>query len=170
MKNNNLHTIKSPGFKTPDAYFESLVEVVFSKLIQDQLSTVIDSSGFEVPNGYFESLDAKILEATKESHTTKIIHLFSWKKVSYISGIAASMILAFNLIFTNSTKVTFDSLKTASIETYLMNEDLNAYDIAPYLSVKELSTDDFVKNTLYPSDIEDYLLQNSDVEHLLSDQ
>lgn len=169
MKNENLHNIKSTGYKIPDNYFESLEDAVFSKLAEENIYSRVHASGFKVPESYFELLDAKIINAVVEKDTTKIISLFSWKKVAYISGIAASLILAFNLFFTNPNQLTFDDLETASIENYLMNEDLSAYDIAPYLGANEMSSEDFVENTLNESDLEDYLLQNSDVEHLITD-
>lgn len=169
MENENLHNIKSTGYKTPDNYFEALEDTIFSKLAEENISSIVHSTGFKVPGSYFESLDSKILNAVEEKDTTKVISLFSWKKIAYISGIAASLILAFNLFFTNSNQLTFDDLETASIENYLMNEDLNTYDIAPYLGTNEMNSEDFVENTLNASDIEDYLLQNSDVEHLITD-
>jgi len=169
MKNEKLHNITSTGFKIPEAYFESLEDAIFSKLAEDNISAKIDSSGFKVPNGYFETFDDKVLSSITETETVKVISLFSWKKATYISGIAASLVLAFNLLFTNSNDLTFDNLETASIEIYLINEDMDAYDIAPYLDGAELSSDDFVEKTINASDIEEYLLQNSDVENLIID-
>ena len=169
MENNKLHNIKSTGFKTPDNYFESLDDAIFSKLAEDNLSAKIDSSGFKVPEGYFETIDAKILSAIDEKADSKVISMFSWKKVGYISGIAASLVLAFNFLFTNTNDLTFDDLETASIENYLLNEDLSAYEIAPYLGLTELNSDNFIDNTMNASDIEDYLLHNSDIEQLIID-
>ncbi len=169
MKNENLHNIKSTGYKTPDHYFESLEDAIFSKLAEESISSRVHSSGFKVPESYFESLDAKILNAVDENHKIQVISLLSWKKVAYISGIAASLILAFNLFFMNSNQLAIEDLETASIENYLMNEDLNAYDIAPYLGANELNSEDFVENTLNASELEDYLLENSNVEYLITD-
>jgi hypothetical protein len=169
MKDKKLHNIKSTGFKTPDNYFETLDDAVFSKLAEENLSAQIDSSGFKVPKNYFETIDSKILSTLDKKEDSKVISLFSWKKVAYISGVAASLILAFNLVFNNTNELTFDTLETASIENYLLNEDLSAYEIAPYLGMTELNSDNFIDNTMNASDIEDYLLQNSDIEQLIID-
>jgi hypothetical protein len=167
MKDHKLHNIKSTGFKTPDNYFETLDDAVFSKLAEENLSAQTNSSGFKVPENYFESIDSKILSTLDKKEDSKVISLFSWKKVAYISGVAASLILAFNLVFNNTNELTFDTLETASIENYLLNEDLSAYEIAPYLGMTELNSDNFIDNTMNASDIEDYLLQNSDIEQLI---
>lgn len=169
MKDKNLNHIKSSGFKVPDQYFQSLDDVILSNVSEDNISGKFSSSGFEVPEGYFESLDSKILSSIEDKDHSKVISIFSWKKAAYISGIAASLIIAFNLFFNNSINVSFDTLETASIQNYLINEDLNAYDLAPYLSTNELESDSFVDNKMNTSDIEEYLLQNSDVEHLILD-
>jgi hypothetical protein len=169
MKNEKLNTIKSTGFKTPDNYFESLEDCIYSKMLEDKLPSINDSSGFKVPEDYFDTLDYKVLNAIEIEESSKVVSLFNWKKVAYLSGIAASIILVFNLFIKNSNKLTFDNLETASIENYLLNEDLNAYDIAPYLGTDSLDSDDFIENTMNASDIEDYLLLNSDVEQLIID-
>ena len=169
MKNKTLHTIKSTGFKTSEDYFASLEDVVLSKLIEQQIDSKFDSNGFRVPKGYFETFDKKVLDSLKISDQSKVIPLFQWKKIAYVSGIAASIFLVINLFFTNSNQLTFDDLETASIENYLIDHDMNAYDIAPYLGSIDLNSDDFVENNLNASEIEDYLLQNSDVEHLITD-
>lgn len=169
MKNNNLHNIQSTGFKTPDNYFGSLEDAVFSQLKEQAIDSKIDSSGFQVPTDYFESLDDHILGKFNDKVATKVMPLVSWKKVAYLSGIAASVILAVTLFFTNANPLSFDDLETASIESYLIDEDLNAYDLAPFLGTVELNSDEFIQNSLNASDIEDYLLQNSDVEHLIFD-
>lgn len=157
------------GFKTPDHYFGSLDAAIFSRMEEANLSSKIDCSGFKVPDGYFENLDGKIFGSIEKEETSKIASLFSWKKAAYLTGIAASVILIFNILSNTSDELTFEDLETASIESYLMNEDLNAYDIAPYLGSNEINPDDFVKTTIKTSDIEDYLLQNSDVESLITD-
>lgn len=169
MNNKNLNNIKSAGFKTPANYFESLDDAIFSKLeANNELGDNI-ASGFSVPNNYFETFDAKVLNALTKDNNPKVIPLFSIKKVAYISGIAASLVLAFALLFNKSNDVSFENLETASIEGYLMEEDITAYEIAPYLNAYEMNSDSFVENTINEATIEDYLLQNSDVEHLITD-
>lgn len=169
MKKKSLHNIKSTGFKTPPNYFESLDSAIFVKLDADKHLENISTNGFKVPDTYFESFDDKVLNALKIGDSVKVIPLFGWKKAAYISGIAASIILVFNLLFNQTNAVTFEDLETANIEDYLIEEDLSAYEIAPYLNPLDMNSDNFVENTINHSSIEDYLLQNSDVEHLITD-
>lgn len=168
MKNKNLHNIKSTGFKIPEDYFGSLEDAVFSKMTEQKITSTVNTTGFKAPNDYFETLDAKIVSRVETQSTSKVIPLFNWKKVAYISGIAASLILAIN-VFSNSNPLTFDDLETASIENYLIDQDLNSYDIAPFLGTADLSSENFVENTIQASEIEDYLLQNSNIEYLITD-
>lgn len=169
MKNKNLKEIKSPGYKTPQNYFESVDSTIFTKLKEDKIIARPDSNAFKVPTDYFETLDGRIWSSLNKENTGKTIQLFSWKKVAYISGIAASFVLALNVLFNDDDTVTFGNIDTASIETYLMNEDINAYDMAPYLNTNEFNSENFVDTAINAADIEDYLLQNSDVERLITD-
>ncbi len=61
MKNKKLHSIKKPGFKTPDAYFESIEDRVFDKLKEDHPLEDIQETGYVAPSSYFESLENRII-------------------------------------------------------------------------------------------------------------
>ena len=167
MKNKSLHNIKSPGYQMPDGYLESLESEIFSKLSEDTIASNVQTTGFKVPTDYFETVEGRILRETEKE--SKTIPLYNWKKVAYVSGIAASIILAINLFVNNSTELTMTDIDTASIENYLMDENINAYDIAPYFNSMDLTSEDFVETKVNTSDIEAYLLQNSDFENLISD-
>lgn len=169
MKNTNLKNIKSSGFKTPTKYFNSVDDAISAKLKQDKTVAIPDLTGFEVPADYFETVESKIWSSVNQENTSKTIQLFTWKKVAYLSGIAASLILALSILFNESDTVTFGNIDTASIENYLLNQDINAYDIAPYISTEEINSENFVDTKINAADIEDYLLQNSDVERLITD-
>ena len=168
MKNEKLHPIKSTGYKLPNDYFNAVEESVFSKLKEENIKLQIQSSGFKVPDDYFETFESSILSSNNK-RATQVVSLFNWKKVVYISGIAASIILAITLFFNNSNSLKISDIDTASIETYLSNEDLSAYDLAPYFDTAELNSDNFIEINIKASEIEEYLLQNSDIEHLIID-
>ena len=167
MKNNNLHNIKSSGFKTPDKYFESFDEILFAKLKDEDNLEINKSTGFKVPNDYFETVDDKILKAINNKEETKVISLFSWRKVAYASAVAASLILMFNIVFNSSEKLTFDSLETASIENYLAEEDFTSYELATLLTEDELNSEAFINTNITEDSLEDYLLNNANIEDLL---
>ena len=77
MNKNNLHNIKTAGFKTPNDYFESLDKRILSKIDAQPHLEAIKSSGFNAPEGYFETFDGHLLEALKKEQNTKVISLFS---------------------------------------------------------------------------------------------
>ena len=121
MKNKNLHNIESSGFKVPDDYFESLEEQVFSKLNTENKLDSIKETGFKVPDDYFETLSDTILDNNLEKKAPKVIQLFSKRNLVYISGIAAAILILFNLsVFDN--KPSFDNLAIETVENYLFDE------------------------------------------------
>ncbi len=169
MKNDTLHTLKTSGFKIPNAYFEDVDHAILSKVIELEIADKVDSSGFEVPADYFDALDENVLKTINENKAIKVVPLVTWRKITVVSAIAASIVLALNIFFERTTSFTFENLETASIETYLMNEDLTAYDMAPYLEASDINSENFIDMNIKASVLEDYLLENSDLEHLIED-
>lgn len=167
MKNNNLHNIKSSGFKTPNDYFESFDQKLLDKLKDEDKLNTIKTTGFKVPNDYFETVDSKILNAIDNTKETKVVALFSWKKAAYVAAVAASLILMFNIIVNTKDKLTFDSLETASIENYLAEEDFTSYELATLLTEEELNSEAFINTSISEDSLEDYLLNNTNIEDLL---
>ncbi|HNU59426.1 MAG TPA: hypothetical protein PKI08_05700 [Aquaticitalea sp.] len=169
MKVNKLHNIKSTGFKTPPNYFASLEDAVLSNKKSRDLSEKVTEHGFGVPQGYFDQLEHTLAKTATQHSEPKTIPLFHWKKIAYISGIAASLILAFNVFFGNQRSLTFAELETASIENYLMTEGLSTHDLSQFFVPNSLNTSYFFNNTIDQTYIEEYLLQDSDLEHLISE-
>ena len=167
MKNNNLHNIKSTGFKAPDDYFDSFDEAFFNKLKENNSFEDIKTTGFDIPNDYFETLEETVLKRVETKKETKVISLFSWKKVIYTSAIAASLILMINAFFNTSEILTFDTLETASIESYLEDEGYTSYELAFLLNENELNSEYFTNTNISESLLEDYLLDNTTIEDLL---
>ena len=75
----------------------------------------------------------------------------------------------FNTVFNASETLTFDTLKTASIENYLFEEDFTTAELSALLTDDELYSGNFVKTNISESALEDYLLNNSNIEDLLID-
>mgnify|MGYP000168009999 CR=1 FL=1 len=144
MKKIDLHKIKSSGHKTPDKYFESFDDRLLSKLKEDNKLDAIKSTGFKVPNNYFETVNDKILNTINNNEETKVIPLFSWRKAAYVSAVAASLILMFNVFFNTPDEVTYESLEIASIENYLVEEDYTSYEFASLLTDDELNSEAFL--------------------------
>jgi len=167
MKDNNLHNIKSTGFKTPENYFESFNEKLLAKLKDEDKLSTISSTGFKVPNDYFKTVDDKVLSSLANNDEPKVISLFSWKKVAFTTAVAASLILMFNIAFNPQEKLTFESLETASIENYLAEEDFISYELADLLTQEELNSEVFANTDISEDSLEDYLLENVNIEDLL---
>ncbi len=167
MKNNKLHNIKASGYKTPEHYFESFDDRLLDKLKENNTLNAIESTGFKVPGDYFETVNNKILSNLDNKDETKVVALFSWKKMGYASAVAASLILLFNVIFNTPEKVTYESLETASIENYLVEEDFTSYEFASLLTEEELNSEAFINTTISEESLEDYLLENANIEDLL---
>jgi len=168
MKNKKLHQIKSSGFKAPDGYLESFDELLLNKLKSNNALKESHASGFKVPEQYFETFDEKLFNVISENKEVKVISFLSWKKVAYISGIAASILLMISLFNKETTKPTFDNLETALIDEYIVEEDFTNEDIATLLS-DDLTLNKFMDSNLINDNLEEYILDNSSVEDYLKD-
>jgi hypothetical protein len=161
MKKKKLHNIKDSGFKAPKNYFDGLEESIMNQI---KLHEKIEDTGFKSPDNYFELFEDKIIDRVK--HEPKVIPLFNKRNLLYASGIAAALVIMLS-IFINNNELTFDDLETASIESYLNEEELDSYEIASLLTEEELSTDIFIDSDLTSESLEEYLLQNTTIEDLI---
>lgn len=163
MKENKLHTIKKTGFSLPDNYFDGLEDKILSQSKIDD----IKEPGFKTPNNYFESLEDSILsKVVSEKETTKVISIFTKRNLMYVSSIAAAILLLFNLsVFEN--KPNFDSLDSETVENYIINEDITSLEIASLLTSQELIEDNFINYNLSEEHVENYILDNVDIEDIM---
>jgi hypothetical protein len=162
MKTNKLHTIKNTGFKVPEDYFGTLEDTILSDL---KLKEITSESGYRVPNNYFETLEEKIITCIKPEKDVKVIKLFTWKKVLYASSIAASLILMLNIFIDKN--ITMDSIETASIENYIVNEDMDLNEFASLFSEDELSNIQLITDGYNSENIEDYVFDNLEIEDII---
>jgi len=166
QNNDNLNKIKSTGFKIPDDYFESFEESILSKLNGESKLSAVKTSGFKKPDNYFITLEESIVQKLSQKKETKIIKLNSKRTLLYVSGIAAAILLLFNLsIFDN--KPSFDDLETETVENYIFDENINSYDIAALLSDEQIEKIIIKDHSLNEDNIEEYLLDNADIEALM---
>lgn len=172
MKNKNLHNIKSSGFKTPDNYFKSFDDKLLSKLKGEDTLNTIKSSGFKVPDDYFESFEDNLLSQIDDKKYAKVISLFSWKKAAYISGIAASLVIMYNVLFNAPKNITYESLKTASVEDFIINEGISTYEIASLLEDTDLEEVSYIESSFNDNTIEDFIfdeINTIDIENLYTE-
>lgn len=163
MKKNGLHNINKTGFKVPEDYFENLEDHLLSTAkLKDKNST----SGFKVPDNYFESFEDRLLQKVSKQKETKVISLFRKKHMLYAAGIAASILLLFNLsIFDNQTS--WDDIDTETAENYVINENIGSYEIASLLDLDDIDETNFVDLNIKDEHIETYLENNAEIETLL---
>ncbi|MFK7832528.1 MAG: hypothetical protein AB8B52_04555 [Winogradskyella sp.] len=164
MKENKLQHIKTTGFKTPDHYFSQVEEQILNDL---SLRTQIDASGFDVPKDYFDTVESQILNKVATQSDTKVIPLFSLKKIIYTASIAAALVLGFHLFFNTSEKINLEDLEMASIAYYLEVEDYTSNDLAALLTEEELDAFNATDSQISIDSIEDYLLNHATLEDLI---
>ena len=166
MKNNSLNKIKSSGFKLPDSYFDSFEERIFSKVQNTSQLDLIKGSGFNKPDGYFDSLEENIKQKLSNEPEVKVIKLITKRNLLYLSGIAAAILILFNLtIFDN--KLSYDNLEIETVENYLIDESISSYEIAALLSDEDIDKLNILDYNISEDHIEKYLLDNADIESLI---
>lgn len=153
--NKEFKNKKSTGFKVPEGYFESLDSKLLGVTKAHSTIGTTGETGFKVPDGYFENFRA----------TPKKPKVVTLKRVLYISSIAAVLTLLFTVI-SPKEELNFDSLETATIENYLLEESYETSEIASLLNENQLTMESF---DLVPEEeqLEDYLIQNTSIENLI---
>lgn len=164
MKTNKLHTIKNTGFKVPNNYFNELEDAILSDL---KLKAMAPKSGFKLPDTYFNSLEDTIINKLQPEKETKIINLFTWRKVAYATAIAASLILMIN-IYSNSTKnITIETIETARIEDYILNEDISNTEFAALFTKEDLQDVQLISDGYSSETLENFVFDNLDIEDII---
>ncbi len=164
MSTNKLHNIKETGFKVPKDYFESFEDNFLNEL---KLKEITTDSGFKVPDNYFDSLEDKITSAVNQEKEIKVIKLVTWRKAAYAAAIAASLVLMFNIYFNQKTPVTIDTIETASIENYILNEELETTEIASLFNEEDLSDVQLIHDGFSSECIENYIFDNVEIEDII---
>jgi hypothetical protein len=163
MKTENTNKIKDTGFTIPKDYFKNFEDSILSEA---KLNSIANTSGFRTPDAYFENLEAGILSQVSEKDNHKVMPLFNKRNLFYVASIAATILLLFNLtIF--ERKSTWDSLDAETVENYLINENIGAYEIASTLENIDFSEENFTTQQVHEGILETYLLENIDIEDLI---
>lgn len=166
MKNKNLEHIKSSGFNVPKDYFDTFENNLLDRINAEENIISTESTGFNTPEGYFDTLEDRVFDTLSEEKETKVISLFSRKAIVYVSSVAAAALILFNLsIFSNT--ITVGDLETATVENYLLDEDISSYDIASLFTEELPNEEGLVNFDLNEEHLEEYLLNNADIENLM---
>ena len=105
---------------------------------------------------------------SSNDHKTKVINLFSFRKIAYAAAVAASLILIYNISYNKNEGLNINHIETASIENYILTEGLETSDIASLFSDEDLSEITSVKNTISSESLENYVLENLDIDELIT--
>ncbi len=194
MKNSKLEHSKENGFKTPEGYFDTIEDAVFSKLSSEKfpdkdgfvnpdnyLDTVEDSvlkkmdqnnhleekkqTGFTMPEAYLNTFDDKVLKAIKNENHKVIDFKTIFLKRIIPFAIAASFLLFIFIKYNSASSTTnLDQLATTEIEQWIEN-DLITFDT--YEITEVYSDVDFENQLIFEDDeVIDYL-NGTDIESLI---
>ena len=125
------------------------------------------TSGFTIPDGYFDTFSEKVL-AQLPKQETKVISIFSSKKVWYFAA-AAILILMLTIPLFTKYSTQQEEIDTATLENYIAYQS----NISEEEIVNLLEQDDLDKMKLDfnidDATIEDALKSNSNLEQYLID-
>ncbi|MFG6685529.1 hypothetical protein ACGK9U_03035 [Mariniflexile sp. HNIBRBA6329] len=165
MKTNKLHNTKDTGFKVPKDYFASLEDKILSEV---KLQEIVPKSGYKLPDNYFDLLENKIVNAVKPQEETKVIKLFTWRKAVYTTAVAASLMLLINVFFNKTQNITIDTLETASIENYILNEDLEPTEFASLFTQEDLQDVQLINDGYSSETLENFVFDNLEIEDIIT--
>ena len=168
MKKDKLHTIKSSGYKAPEAYFKTFDAKLLERLDEKVNIDGIETSGYTIPEDYFNTVEDQILVTLKIKPQQPVFTLKSRRTFYYVAGIAASFALLFSLVINTNDELTIDALNTASIENYLYQEDYTNDDLASLFESDDISETDFIDVTISDEILNQYL-ESFDTDDLILD-
>lgn len=163
-----LNNIKKAGYKTPEDYFQNLEDKIMDNIKLNEALQNIENEGFKAPEGYFDTLENIVLNKIKDEKKTKVISLLNKQTLIYISGVAAAVVIMFN-IFYNNSEVSLETIDTDIVENYFIDEGIDTYEIAALFTEEELTTinNDIFDQTFNDDSLEDYLLENAIIEDII---
>ena len=137
--NDKFKNIKQSGYKTPEGYFDNIEETVFNKMKAQSSLDSIKKPGFKVPEDYFSTVEDNVFNMLKaDEKEVKVVSLFSKRNLLYYSGIAATLVLMFT-IFKPDSELSFDSLETELVESYISTHSINSSDLATLWNETDLN-------------------------------
>lgn len=159
--------IKNTGFETPKIYFDSVEDAVFSSLQSEKLKNSTSDPGYSIPEGYFDRLEDEVLSKIDKPET-KVISLNTRKLLYTATSIAAILVLYFTL-FSKTERNTLDSLDTEVVEAYILEQEIDSYELASLLTDEDIDTinGDIFKEEFNTDQLEEYILENIELESII---
>lgn len=150
---NGLSQKENQGFSVPQNYFEDLGQQIESRIIEDQIRSLIKNDGFKTPANYFNQLNAEILNQTS-ALTTKptVVRLWSSDLMRYASAACFIVLVASGLYINERSTVKLN--RTAE----LANEQM-LYDIDESVIIEHIQESQNI-SAASDKEIENYILDN----------
>ena len=168
MNDKFKHT-KQSGYRVPEGYFANLEDAVLNKLKTLSSLDAIKDTGFKVPKDYFSKVEENVFNTLKtEEKDVKVVSLLSRRNLLYMSGVAAAVVLMIS-IFKPNSELSFDSLDTELVESYISTYNINSSDLATLWNETDFSDVAFDDYEFLDETVEDYIFENSTLEDLIID-
>lgn len=175
MKNSKLPYQKKPGFKIPDHYFQDfedrLLQAVQQEIfLPDAIETYSGKPGFSMPEEYLNKLEDRILDKVNKEQS-KVIPLFSAKKLFYAAAVAAVFIgIISTLFFRGDTTVyTMESIELSALENYIEEGyfDLDFNELSAIMTEEGYSFGNYNTNEFSDEAVYNYINENIEDPELL---
>ncbi len=162
MKKNNKHT----GFTTPNDYFETFEEKLFSKLE----NTSPEKTGFKVPDNYFKNVEKSIIDKVNNEENTPIISLTNRNTLLIVASVAACLVLIFSVLKPTKS-ISINEIASSEIESYLSNHttDFSENELLLLLNNEDITTLIDQTTSFNDQTLEEYLFDNLDNTTLLTE-
>ncbi len=158
----DLEKLKSNNFAVPKNYFETLEDLVLVKM---KAEIINKNTNQDIPEDYFETLEDKIIAKIKSKPQKTTIRRIS--KFIFPVVAAASLLLIF--VLNSNNDITFDSLTTSEIESFIYdgNVDIDQQNLELAFSDIELDINT-IDSGIEAEDIYNYL-SNEELDDIIYD-
>lgn len=164
MSHNPLNKKISQGFKLPNDYLNT-VEDRLSHRLQNLPLIATKASGFKVPEGYLDNFKPVVSKQHK-TKAPKTVKLTPLRKFIYLSGVAASVVLALSYFSNQNNNHSFNKLDTTVIETYLQ-DDFNLQYVSTLFQEDDLDLSAFSQVNFSNESFENYIIDNATIDDLI---
>ena len=153
---------KENGFSVPKNYFNEIDERLSMVFMEEKIP---NKKSFATPESYFDNLEDAILsKVTLAKKDTKVISFKQkiYKAIPFAIAASIALLISINYFSNFNSEINFDNLAQSDIETWILenNSEMTSQDIATFISLDGINTNDFAYTNIDDEDIEDYIIYN----------
>src|SRR5690606_9657910 len=150
---------KNP-FATPSDYFVSFKERLISRIAEEEFPK---DAGFRIPEAYFGHFEVNLPVRPKRFYASKV---FSLRKIQTLAAGIAAIFLIGLLVYNFRPALKPVESSSVAIDKYIDegNLKINLFDLAYFIEEEEVYLDNFGAPLVGSSDLESYLIEESN-EH-----